>query len=143
MAACREAGLALAPLQLGVDALGGRPQSVGHALWSGLLCCPGDVTLQLDFQNAFNSMFQQALLQAVASRAPRLLPFASWICRSHGPLVIRGAPADAPPLTSQCRVRQGVPCGPLLLALDLQGDLEEVQDAFPDVCVVRIRTMCS
>jgi hypothetical protein len=110
MAACQDAGPALAPLQLGVGVPGGS-QSVGHALRSGLSCCPGDVTLQLDFRNAFNSVSRTALLQAVASRAPRLLPFAAWTYRSHGPLVVRGAPADAPPLTSQSGVRQGDPCG--------------------------------
>jgi hypothetical protein len=111
-------------------------QSVGHALRSGLSCCHGYVTLQLDFQNAFNSVSRTALLQAVASRAPRLLPFAAWTYRSHGPLVVRGASADAPPLTSQSGVRQGGPCGPLLFALALQGPLERIWDAFPDVRVV-------
>jgi hypothetical protein len=76
--------------------------------------------------------FRQALLQAVASRAPRLLPFAAWTCCSYGPVVIRGAPADAPPLTSQRGVPQGDPCGPLLFALALQGHLEKVLDAFRD-----------
>jgi hypothetical protein len=38
---------------------------------------PGYVTLQLEFQNAFNSVSRTALLQAVASRVPRLLPFAA------------------------------------------------------------------
>jgi hypothetical protein len=94
------------------------------------------VTLQLDFRNAFNSVSRTALLQAVASRAPRLLPFAPWTFRSHGPLVVLGAPADATPLTSQSRVRHGDPCGPLLFALALQGPLERVLDAFTDVRVV-------
>jgi hypothetical protein len=51
-------------------------------------------------------------------------------------LVVRGAPADAPPLSSQCGVRQGDPCGPLLFALALQGPLERMRDAFPDFRVV-------
>jgi hypothetical protein len=135
MAACQDAGPALAPLQLRVGVPGGS-QSVGHALRSGLSCCPGDVILQLNFRNAFNSVSRTALLQAVASRAPRLLPFAAWTYRSHGPLVVRGATADAPPLTSLSGVRQGDPCGPLLFALALQGPLERVRDAFPDVRVV-------
>jgi hypothetical protein len=33
-------------------------------------------------------------------------------------------------------VRQGDPCGPLLFALALQGPLERVREAFPDVRVV-------
>jgi hypothetical protein len=135
MAACQDAGPALAPLQLGLGVPGGS-QSVGHARRSDLSCCPGDVTLQLDFWSAFNSVSRTALLQAVASRAPRLLPFAASTYQSHGPLVVRGAPADAPPLTSQSGVRQGDFCGPLLFALALQGPLERVREAFPDVRVV-------
>jgi hypothetical protein len=117
--------------------------SVGHALRSGVSCCPGDVTLQLDFQNAFYSVSRTALLQAVASWALRLLPFAAWTYRSHRPLVVRGAPADAPPLTSQSGMRQGDPCGPLLFALALQGPLERVQEAFPDFRVVANTAMCT
>jgi hypothetical protein len=75
MAAYHDAGPALAPLQLGVGVPEGS-QSVGHALRTGLSCCPRDVTLQLDFQNPFKSVFW-TVLQAVASRAPRLLPFAA------------------------------------------------------------------
>jgi hypothetical protein len=53
---------------------------------------------------------------------------------STGPLVVQGAPADAP--RSPLKVCQGDPCGPLLFALALQGSLERVRDAFPDVRVV-------
>jgi hypothetical protein len=66
MAACQDAGPALALLQLGVGVPGGS-QSVGHALRPGLSCCPGDVTLQLDFRNALKKKSQTDLLQAVAS----------------------------------------------------------------------------
>jgi hypothetical protein len=82
MAACQDAGVVLAFRQLRVGVLGGS-QSVGHALQSGrhvprVVRRPGDVTLQLDFRNASNSVSRQALLQAVASLAPRLLLFAAW-----------------------------------------------------------------
>jgi hypothetical protein len=96
MAACQDAGLALAPLQLGVGVPGGS-QSVGHALRSGLSCCPGDVTLQLDFRNLYNSVSRTALLQAVASSKRRAyrqvfsaLPFVPMSVESFGRL---GAPA--------------------------------------------------
>jgi hypothetical protein len=52
----------IAPLQLGVGVPWGS-QCVGHALRSGLLCCPGDVTLQLDFRNAFLD-FRNAAVEA-------------------------------------------------------------------------------
>jgi hypothetical protein len=63
---------------------GGGSQCVSHTLRSGLSCCPVVLTLQLVFRNAFNSMSRQALLQAVASQAPCLLPFVAWTYRSHG-----------------------------------------------------------
>jgi hypothetical protein len=89
MAACPDTVPVLAPVQLGVGVPGGS-QCVGHALRAGLFCCPNDVTLQLDFQNAFNSVSRQALLQAVACRAPGLLPFASWTFQAHELLVVQG-----------------------------------------------------
>jgi hypothetical protein len=57
-------------------------------------------------------------------------------CVGLGFRVVWGAPADAPPLTSQSGVCQGDPCGPLLFALALQGPLEMVREAYPDVRVV-------
>jgi hypothetical protein len=73
MTACLDAGSSLTSLQLRVG-VPGRGQCVDHALRSGLTCCPGTVTLQLDFHNSCNSVSQQALLQAVAMQSPRLLP---------------------------------------------------------------------
>jgi hypothetical protein len=98
MAACPDIGRALAPLQLGVGVPRGS-QCVGHALRAGLSCCPNDVTLQLNFQNASNSVSRQSLLQAVACRALRLLPFAAWTYWVHGLLVVRGSPFEVPPLS--------------------------------------------
>jgi hypothetical protein len=77
MAACLDVCLSLAPLQLRVGVPGGS-QCAGHELWSGLSCCPGDETLQLDVQDTFNSVSLQALLQAMAILTPRLLPFTAW-----------------------------------------------------------------
>jgi hypothetical protein len=96
MAACPDTGPALAHLQLGVGVPGGS-QCVGHVLRLSLSCCPEEMTLLLDFQNAFNSASRQALLQAVACRGPRLLPFAAWTYRTHRLLVVRGAPRRATP----------------------------------------------
>jgi hypothetical protein len=81
MAACQDAGPESASRLQGGErhtSVPGGSQSVRHALRSGLSCCLGDVTLQLDFRNAFNSVSRTALLQAVAARAPHLLPFAAW-----------------------------------------------------------------
>jgi hypothetical protein len=115
MAACQDAGTALAPLQLGVGVPWGS-QSVGHALRFGLSCCPGDVTLQLDFRNALNSVSRTALLQVVASRAPRLLPFAAWIYPSYGPLVTSGAhPPTRPRSPLKAGSDKGIPAVPCSL----------------------------
>jgi hypothetical protein len=102
-----------------------------------------DMTLQLDFRSAFNSVSQTALLQAVASLEPRLLPFAAWAYRFHGPLVVRGAPADASLLTTQSGVCQGDPCGPLLFALALQAPSKGCGIGFRTSAWWRTRTMCT
>jgi hypothetical protein len=60
MAACPDTWPALAHLQLGVGITGGS-QCVGHVLRVSLSCCSDEMTLQLDFQNAFNSASRQAL----------------------------------------------------------------------------------
>jgi hypothetical protein len=74
-------------------------------------------------------------LQAVASQAPRLLPLAAWTYRSHKPLVVRGAPAEAlAHLSAWGAPRRSLRSPALRLAL--QGPLERVRDAFPDVRVV-------
>jgi hypothetical protein len=99
---------------------------------------PQEVTLLLDFRNAFNSVSRQALLQAVASWAPRLpggLPFRHVDLSVPRAFIVWDALADAPTHLST-RLRQGHPCGPLLFTLALQDLLEKVRDAFPNVCMV-------
>jgi hypothetical protein len=72
MAACPDTVPALAPLQVGVGVKGGA-HVLGHAVRAGTLAHPDDVTLQLEFKNAFNSLSRKAMLKAVAARAPQLL----------------------------------------------------------------------
>lgn len=126
MAACPNIGPSLAPLQVGVGVRGGA-QVLGHAIRAGVKAHPEDVTLQLDFKNAFNMIHRGAMLQAVASRAPQLLKFAQWTYQKASPLRLPGAPPDVPALWSKAGVRQGDPCGPLFFALTLQTVLETVQ----------------
>ena len=134
-AACHEVGPGLAPLQLGVGVPGGA-QCVGQALRAGILSHPGDVTIQLDWKNAFNSVSRQVMIDTVAARAPALLPFAAWAYREPAALWVRDAPPSSPLIMSRAGVRQGDPCGPLLFALTLQATLEHVQDAHPEVGVI-------
>jgi hypothetical protein len=80
MAACPCIGPKLAPLQVGVGVKGGS-QVLGHAIRADILAHPEDVTLQLDFKNAFNTLSREAMLKAVADRAPQLLKLALWMYR--------------------------------------------------------------
>ena len=131
MAARPGAGRALAPLQLGVRVKGGS-QIIGHALSSGIAADPDCVTLQLDFRNAFNSLSRDAMLAAVAKCQPALLPFAAWAYRQPSRLIMTRAPEHAAPITSECGVRQGDPCGGLFFSLTTQDQLETIGLTHPD-----------
>jgi hypothetical protein len=85
---------------------------------------PTSVTVQVDWQNAFNSLRRDKMLAAVEQRCPALLPMVAWAYSQHSPLYIHNSPGAE--VSSQSGVRQGDPLGPLLFALTLQGPLEEV-----------------
>jgi hypothetical protein len=91
MGACPGVGPALAPLQLGVGVRGGS-QCMGHAIRAGIAEDPSRVTVQLDWRNAFNTVSRDAMLKAVAQRAPALLPFAAWMYKQPGRLWVAGRP---------------------------------------------------
>ena len=93
---------------------------------------PGCVTVQLDWANAFNAVSRQAVIDAVARRAPQLLPFVAWAYRQPSRLFVPGAPPESAPVMSQTGVRQGDPMGPLLFALALQGPLQVIAAQHPD-----------
>jgi hypothetical protein len=135
MAACPGAGAALAPLQLGVGVKGGS-QIIGHALRTGIETDPDCVTLQMDFQNAFNTVSRSAMLAAVAERQPGLLPFAIWGYQQPSRLLVDGAPEGEAPIMSECGVRQGDPCGGLFFSLTTQSTLESIRQAHPDAAPV-------
>lgn len=132
MAACSEIGPGLAPQQLGVGVPGGA-ECLGHAVRAGAHDKPNEVTVQLDWRNAFNCISRQAVLAAVATRAPTLLPFAQWMYGQPSPLLVAGAQED---IWSSSGVRQGDPCGPLFFAITMQQMLEEVAEVFPEVRVI-------
>ena len=142
MAASPGIGPGLAPLQLGVGVRGGS-QCMGHAIRAGIAADPGCVTVQLDWRNAFNTVSREAMLKAVAQRAPGLLPFAAWTYKQPGRLWMAGAPPEDNMLLSERGVRQGDPCGPLFFALTLQGPLEQVNARNPDAAVLAFADDCN
>jgi hypothetical protein len=135
MVECSAIGRQLAPLQMGVGTPGGA-HCMGHAFQSGLHAHPGDVTLQLDCKNAFNTVSRQHMLAAVAQEAPQLLPLAQWMYCKPSALLVPNAPLDAPTIQSSSGVRQGDPCGPLFFALTVQPMLQSVQQCFAEVRVI-------
>ena len=135
VAACPEVGPELLPFQCGVGVPGGA-QCLGLALDAGVRAHIDAVTLQLDWRNAFNTVSRQAVLDAVAQRAPALYAYTAWAYGAHSHLHLVGAAPGADPLLSRTGVRQGDPSGPLLFALSLQSCLERVATLHPQVAVV-------
>ena len=97
---------------------------------------PEALRVSLDLQNAFNSVSRQAIFNAVAERAPSLMPFLKWVYGGASHIFVRGAPDDAEPMLCTSGVQQGDPLGPLLFALALQGPLEAVAQDHPAVRLV-------
>ena len=81
--------------------------------------------MQLDIENAFNTLNRQRMLEAVAARAPSLLPFAAYMYAQPSTLYISGAHEGTQPILSEQGVRQGDPCAPLFFALSIQDALLE------------------
>lgn len=135
MTASPDIGPGLAPLQVGVGIRGGA-QCMGHAINAGVLANPDSVTLQLDAKNAFNTLSRNAMLKAVATRAPNLLPYAQWMYTPASQLHMAEVPHGSQPLWSQAGVRQGDPCGPLFFSLALQDVLQHVQLMNSDVRII-------
>ena len=71
-------------------------------------------TLKIDFQNAFNLVSRQALLEECHTHFPELLPWASW-CYGQHPMLFH--PMGT--ISSETGVQQGDPLGPLFFCLVL------------------------
>jgi hypothetical protein len=137
MAACPGASASCLPLQLEVGVRGGT-EAAGHALRAALASDPRLQLVRIDYQNAFNTVSRTAVLQAVADRAPELLPFVQWVYSCPSRPWVAGREEGAPAILSTTGVRQGDPMGPLLFALALQQPLEELIAAVPDSHLVAI-----
>lgn len=95
IASCPGVGASLKPLQMEVR-VSGESQIVRHALRAGLAAEPGCVTVQLDSENAYNSLRRQPMLMAVAVGRPGLLPLASCTYKQHTRLLVSGAEVAVP-----------------------------------------------
>src|SRR6267154_3688522 len=105
----------LAPLQLGVGISGGA-EALVHAARRYLDSKSSDrAFVKLDFTNAFNSLRRDAMLEAVVSNCPDLLPLASSAYGSPSHLWLGDRL-----LASEEGVQQGDPLGPLLFCLTIQ-----------------------
>ena len=72
------------------------------------------VTLKIDFQNAFNIVSRQALLEECHTHFPELLPWASW-CYGQHPMLFH--PMGT--ISSETGVQQRDPLGPFFFCLVL------------------------
>ena len=84
---------------------------------------PGEVVLQIDLRNAFNSLDRSQLLKEVQTRVPQLYPY-TFACYSE-PSILFG---DGFELKSSSGVQQGDVCGPALFAITLQKVLLRLQE---------------
>jgi hypothetical protein len=73
LAACPDAGRALAPLQVSVGMSGGS-RAAAHAITAGMANGADIVTMKLDSTNAFYLLHRGAMLAAVTEAQPALLP---------------------------------------------------------------------
>jgi hypothetical protein len=82
--------------------------------------------LQLDFQNAFNSISREHLLEAVARVCPLFYPYAAACYQNPATLYASGYT-----VASEEGQHQGCPCGPLFFAVAIKG-VTEVANSLPD-----------
>jgi hypothetical protein len=135
MSACPIAGPSLHPLKVGFGVRGGA-QCLGHAIRAAVLETSDDVTLQLDFENAFNTLSREGMLKAIAERAPQMLKYAACMYRQASPLWLAAAPNNLPTIYSKAGVRQSDPWGPLFFAITLQNALYATRSWHDDAAAV-------
>jgi len=83
---------------------------------------PDKVMLKIDFENAFNCVDRQQILQQCRDKIPSLSPWAEW-CYAEPSKLWFGESV----VSSESGVQQGDPLGPLLFSLALQPLLEQAK----------------
>jgi hypothetical protein len=111
----------LAPLgQLGV-AISAGAESIVHATRVALQSHPDWVVLQLDFENAFQRISRELILQELSAHFPMLVPY--FLMRYGRPTVLQMTGDRR--IYSSSGVQQGDPLGPFFFAVGLAAVLRE------------------
>ncbi|KAL0208493.1 hypothetical protein P9112_011080 [Eukaryota sp. TZLM1-RC] len=84
--------------------------------------------LNIDFKNAFNSVFRSSILQELELHYPPLLPYFKLMYGSPSNLIFHSEN-----IVSSRGVKQGDPLGPFFFCLALQSVLVKFKSDFPDI----------
>ena len=80
------------------------------------------VIVQIDYENAFNSIFRKTFLEATRKYLPSISPWVEWCYNSHTGLVYGDEM-----IPSTRGAQQGDPAGPLLFSLGIKALTDEVR----------------
>ena len=118
----------LSPLQQGVGVKGATENIIRYIRHLTQKLQSEDVCLQVDMNNAFNSMFRHRMLQEVASSLPELFRWAHFCYSQQSQLFCHSNIVH-----SSRGVQQGDPLGPLLFALTLHPVARAVESLSPTI----------
>ena len=88
---------------------------------------PGEALPPVDFENAYNSLDRQAMLDAVCTDAPEFARYAAFCYDAPAPLIGEGFC-----IRSEEGTQQGDVCGPLFFSLTLNQVLQKCGKDEPD-----------